>query len=352
MTVPAMLRIRRVTATPLVVSLGAHILDVLGRPVTSIPPGQGSALVDEIRLTAAGTAAGTSVDLAKLGARVVAMGAIGADDIGKMLALLLDRHGVDTSRLARKPGLQTSATMLPIRPNGDRPALHAVGANAALQLSDVDLATVAAADVLHVGGPDVLGDFLGPPLAQVLATARAHGAMVTMDLLRPGDPTVLQRLRPLLPAVDCFLPNEDQLLAITGEGDLDTAIALTLAAGVRVVAVTRGAAGSRIVTSKRDLAIPALPLPVVDTTGCGDAYTAGLIIGLCRGWDLSVAAWLGTAAASLVAQGLGSDAVLESFEHAVSYLAETGTGLGAPVIPLDPGSGPPLSADPRSPRWH
>src|SRR5450755_1366792 len=53
-----------------VVVLGAHILDVLGRPVESIPPGQGSARLREIRATAAGTAAGAGVDLAKLGAQV------------------------------------------------------------------------------------------------------------------------------------------------------------------------------------------------------------------------------------------------------------------------------------------
>jgi hypothetical protein len=51
-----------------VVVLGAHILDVLGRPVGAIPPGQGSVRLSEIRATAAGTAAGTGVDLAKLGA--------------------------------------------------------------------------------------------------------------------------------------------------------------------------------------------------------------------------------------------------------------------------------------------
>jgi hypothetical protein len=46
--------------------LGAHILDVLGRPVEAIPPGQGSVRLQEIRATAAGTAAGTGVDLARL----------------------------------------------------------------------------------------------------------------------------------------------------------------------------------------------------------------------------------------------------------------------------------------------
>src|ERR1700691_4561986 len=59
--------------------LGAHILDVLGRPVEAIPPGQGSARLTKIRATAAGPPAGTAVDLAKVRARVFAIGAIGDD---------------------------------------------------------------------------------------------------------------------------------------------------------------------------------------------------------------------------------------------------------------------------------
>ena len=310
------------TESPLVVSLGAHIIDVLGRPVTALPPGQGSVVLEQIRLTAAGTAAGTSVDLAKLGAQVIAMGAIGADELGDLLVSLLDRRGVATSLLARKAGVQTSATMLPIRPNGERPALHVPGASPHLELADVDLAAIGAADVLHVGGPDALGGFLGEPLARVLATAREHGTVVTMDVLRPGDPATFARLRPLLPYVGYFLPNAEQLLALTAAADLDTAIKAVLAAGAGAVAVTLGAGGSRLADGVTDVTIPALPVPVVDTTGCGDAFSAGFIIGICRGWDTTEAAWLGTAAAGLVAQGLGSDAVLTDFGQATAFLHE------------------------------
>lgn len=308
------------TASPQVVCLGAHILDILGRPVTAIPPGQGSVLLEEIRLTAAGTAAGTAVDLAKLGARVTSMGAIGDDDIAPLLVSLLDRHGVDTSRLARIPGVPTSATMLPIRPNGERPALHVPGATPYLRPGDVDVSLVAAADVLHVGGPDVLGRFAGAPLAAVLAAAQAGGTLVTMDLLRPGAPEVLDRLAPLLPLVNYFLPNSDQLLAITGATDLDGGIKTVLEAGAGAVAVTMGADGSRIVAGATDARIPALPVPVVDTTGCGDAYSAGFIVGLCRGWDPLAAGWLGAATAALCAQGLGSDAVLTGLGQALELI--------------------------------
>ena len=76
-------------------------------------------------MTVAGTAAGASVDMAKLGLEVIAMGAIGNDEIGEFLLGVMQRYGIDTEN-KRKAETQTSSTMLPIRPNGERPALHVV----------------------------------------------------------------------------------------------------------------------------------------------------------------------------------------------------------------------------------
>ncbi len=149
------------TALDPVTVLGAHILDVLGRPVKAIPPGQGSARLQEIRATAAGTAAGAGVDLAKLGARVLAIGALGDDLLGDMVAAAMARHGVDTSGLTRKTGAQTSATILPIRGNGERPALHVPGATPLLELADVDLGQVRRSRALLIGAPDALGAIVG-----------------------------------------------------------------------------------------------------------------------------------------------------------------------------------------------
>ena len=104
------------------IAMGVHVLDVLVRPVEKIPEGQGGELVEQIRITAAGSAGGTALVLAKLGAEVRSAGAIGVDAAGDMLLSLLERDGVDTSLLVRRSDSQTSATVLPIRPNGDRPA--------------------------------------------------------------------------------------------------------------------------------------------------------------------------------------------------------------------------------------
>ena len=305
---------------PMVVSLGVHIVDVLGRPVTHIPPGQGRQLLDEIRITAAGTAAGTSVDLAKLGARVVAMGAVGDDLLADFLTSVLTRHGVTTDLLARKPGVQTSATMLPIRPNGERPALHTPGATASLALADIDLDTIAGAAVLHVGGPDVLGAFAGEPLRSVLQHARANGVTTTMDVLTPGDPSTWARLQPLFPYVDYFLPNEEQLGRLTETDDLTLGAARVLACGPTAVLASRGEHGCALVTPDGRLDYPAFPAKVVDTTGCGDACSAGFIVGLLRGWSLQDAALLAMAAASLVVSGLGSDAGIVNLEGTLDVI--------------------------------
>jgi len=303
-----------------VVSLGVHIVDVLGRPVSHIPPGQGRQLLDEIRITAAGTAAGTSVDLAKLGAEVIAMGAVGDDLLADFLTSVLGRHGIDTRLLARKPDVQTSATILPIRANGERPALHTPGATPRLTEADIDLTAIETADVLHVGGPDVLGRFGGEPLRRVLEFARSKGVTTTMDVLSPGDATAWARLRPLLAHVQYFLPNEDQLAALTGTTDLTEAARQVLALGPEAVLASRGAQGSALVTSGERFDLPAFPAAVVDTTGCGDACSAGFITGLLHGWSIEDAAWLAMAAASLVIAGLGSDAGIVDFDATFEVL--------------------------------
>ncbi|GLY70376.1 carbohydrate kinase family protein [Amycolatopsis taiwanensis] len=295
--------------SPKVVCVGAHIVDVLGRPVVAIPPGQGRETLEEIRVTAAGTAGGTAVDLAKLGAEVASVGPIGDDTAGRLLRTLLSEHGVDASRLAVKPGLATPATILPIRPNGERPSLHAPGAMETLTADDIDWDLVAEADVLHIGGPDALGGFTEAVLPDLLRFARRHGTVTTMDLLRTAvRPELIELLRPSWEHIQYLLPNDDQIRAISGLQDLHQAALKVRATGVGTVVVTKGGDGSLIVGEGVTEDIPAFRIPVVDTTGCGDGYSAGFITGLCHGWDLLSAARLGTAAAALVAQGLGSDA--------------------------------------------
>ena len=307
----------------LVTVMGACILDVLGRPVETIPPGQGSVRLAEIRATAAGTAAGPAVDLAKLGASVRVIGALGDDLIGDIVAAAMARHGVDTAGLVRKKEAQTSATILPIRPNGERPALHVPGATRLFSRTDIDLEHITGSRALLIGAPDALAGLTGQALADVAKAANSQGALVAVDVLHPGRPQDLERLAPLLGQADWFLPNADQLLALTGRASLAGAMDDIVALGTRGVAVTLGADGCLVATRQDPaaMALPALKVDVVDTTGCGDGFTAGMLAGLLLGADPVDAAWLGVACGSLVATGLGSDAGIESLGQVLDFLS-------------------------------
>jgi sugar/nucleoside kinase (ribokinase family) len=286
-----------------VICMGVHVLDVLVRSVESIPEG-GGALVEEIRLTAAGSAGGTALVLAKLGAQVRSAGATGTDAAGDLLRSLLEHDGVDTSLLLRREDAPTSASVLAISPAGERPAWHVVGANGAYGPDDVDWDAVANATHVHLGGPEFMG---GEAAAKVLAHAREHGATTSADVLAPGDPGLLDWIAPALEHVDYLFPNEEQVLGFTGADDVPAGCRALLERGARCVVATLGAEGVLIVDADGEEAVPAFDVDVVDTTGCGDALAAGMIYGLGLGRDRRAAAVLGCATAALVAQGLGTD---------------------------------------------
>ena len=247
---------------PTVATVGVHIVDILARPVSYIPEGQDTALVDQIRLTAAGTAAGTAVDLVKLGNEVVSMGAIGDDELGDFLVAVMTKHGVDVSRLTRKAGEQTAASILPIRPDGGRPSFHVPGANLGVTLSDLDVARLSEVRAVHLGGMDVTFGLGDPAFFALLDSLRAAGVIVTMDLLSEM-PDLLGMARAFLPHVDYVLPNDSQALLMAA--GLTTAAPVGEASGAD--SPTGNAAGGSLAEG------PAAESPVAGPTRSSAAGT-------------------------------------------------------------------------------
>jgi sugar/nucleoside kinase (ribokinase family) len=119
---------------------------------------------------------------------------------------------------------------------------------------------------------------------------------------------VFEWIAAALPHVDYLLPNDQQVLDWTGTTDLGAGCAALVERGVGCVAATAGAEGALVVTAEETIAVPAFAITPVDTTGCGDAFSAGFLRGRAIGLDLRGAAELGCATAAQVAGGLGSDA--------------------------------------------
>jgi sugar/nucleoside kinase (ribokinase family) len=149
----------------------------------------------------------------------------------------------------------------------------------------------------------------GENAARILSFAREHGVVTSADILAPGDQAamILDWIAPAFEHLDYLLPNDEQVLGLTGADDLAEGCRALLERGVGCVAATRGPDGAVVVTADGVEEVPAFEIEVVDTTGCGDSFSAGFLRGLSLGHDHREAAVLGCAAASLVAQGLGTD---------------------------------------------
>ncbi len=287
--------------------VGLYILDVLGRPVTAIPPGGGVEFIEEIRLTVAGTAGGTVIDLAKLGLNCLAVGAVGDDEKADFVVMELEKHGIDCSTMQRLKGVQTSATILNVRPNGERPALHARGASDHFDIDAATLPQVLDCRFLHLGGTGLLAKLDGEPSRKLLEASQAAGCVTTWDLVG-ASPDTMKFVEPLLPHIDYFIPSIEEAEILSGVKGAEENINYFQSRGVGCCVLTMGGDGSMVAKGAERIHVPAYSIEVVDTTGCGDAYTAGFIAGLADDRPLAECAHLGTAAASLVASGLGSDA--------------------------------------------
>jgi sugar/nucleoside kinase (ribokinase family) len=292
--------------------IGLYCIDILGRPVRGIPDGGNADFIDEIRLTVAGTAGGTIIDCAKLGMHALAVGAVGVDEKGLFVLSTLEGFGIDTSGMQRHPGVHTAASILAVRPNGERPCLHVRGASDVLTVTEADYPKVLDASFVHMGGNGLLGKMDGEPTRALLAAAKAAGRTTTFDLIFATAP-LMAKIAPAMQYVDYFAPSIEEATALCGRESPEDAAKYFHDLGVHTCVLTMGGEGCFVSTPDTTFRLPAHDIKVVDTTGCGDAFTGGLIAALHRGWDIEQAARFGGTCGALVAGGLGSDAGIVDF---------------------------------------
>ena len=300
--------------------IGLYILDVLGRPVTRIPDRGNVDFIEEIRLTVAGTAGGTVVDTAKLGLKSLAVGAVGDDEKADWVLMTMQKHGIDTSAMQRLKGIPTSATILNVRPNGDRPALHVRGASDHFDVAPAMYDQVFDAPIIHLGGTGLLKALDGPASVTLLKEAKRRGRIVTFDLIGANADTIAI-VEPLLPYIDYFMPSIEEAKDMSRLDTPDDCASYYLDKGATCCVFTLGGDGAYYAHQDGTrLKSPAYDVNVVDTTGCGDAFDAGFITSLHHKMDTETALRFAQASAGLVATGLGSDAGIISFADTLNTM--------------------------------
>ncbi|GIX13457.1 MAG: kinase [Paracoccaceae bacterium] len=304
-------------------SMGFYTFDALCRPVTDLPPGGGTYFVEDFALAVSGAAGSAAIVAAKHGLKVQAVGGVGNDLMGDWVLRRLGDFGIDTQNMQRVAGMTTSSSIVTTRPDGARPALHKRGATAGFFVDDAAIERVTDTRILHVGGVGLMDRMDQGRTAEVMAAAKARGAVTTLDVFAATRDD-FAKVRPLLPHTDYFMPSEEEAMALSGLQDLDAIADFLLDQGAGAVILTLGERGAMYRDrSGRSFHIPAYRVEVVCTCGCGDCFNAGFATGLHLGLPVEDCVRMGQAASAQNATGLGSQAGVTSLRDTLNFMDST-----------------------------
>lgn len=298
---------------------GLATVDIVARPVPLDRPIDQCGLIEaeRIELTTGGLVSNSGVALARLGARTAALAVVGDDSTGDLVRRTYQGEGIDTSGLVAAPGGATSATIVLVNRAGERSFIFDPGAAGLLDeaLLRRHQELLGRSQFLLFGYYALLPQW-DEQLAEMLALARRAGCRTALDAAgNGGDFTPLDRA---LPHLDLYVPSHHEATRQTGEHEPRAILETYRRAGAAgIVGVKLGADGALLSPAPGeylDVRPVRPPGPIVDTTGAGDAFYAGLIAGLARGMSLADAARLGAAAGACCVTGLGASAGLRDFD--------------------------------------
>ena len=299
---------------------GSCVVDLVCKPVAlDLPIGAGVLHhTDPVVLTAGGITSNAGAAMSRLGARVGVLSYVGRDAWADVVRSIFQKEGVDDQLLLTHPQGATSTTMVAVDPSGERSFLHCVGAPRQLDAKTV----LAHLDVIGRSRFFLLGYYSFMPnleadLPELFKAIAATGCKTAMDAA--GEGGGMQPLDRTLPHLDVYVPSHGEAKHQTGHDDPEKIIAAYRDCGAPgILGVKLGAEGVMLSPSADEyLKVPAVTPPgdVVDTTGAGDNFYGGLIVGLNRGMELEAAGRLGTATAAYSVTAMGGIEGGRNFEQ-------------------------------------
>lgn len=258
-----------------VIVVGELNIDLILNQLSSFPKVGTEILANQMTLTLGSSSAIFASNLSSLGAKVAFIAKIGTDIFGDLTLQCLQRNGVDTNMVIQSGALTTGATVI-LNVDEDRAMITHPGAMENLTIDDIQLANLSHARHLHFSSY-----FLQPGLQKNVITLfqEAKKAGLTTSFDTQWDPHEKWELDldNILPFVDVFLPNEKELLLLTGKENLEEAFD-HIKKSVNTLAVKLGNIGSISVNKGKVLFKPAFfNGEVVDAIGAGDSFNAGFI---------------------------------------------------------------------------
>ncbi|MEE2996033.1 MAG: adenosine kinase [Pseudomonadota bacterium] len=258
--------------------------------------------------TSGGSAANTLAGIASLGGYGAYIGKVRNDQLGEVFCRDIKAAGIDFSMRAATAGPSTARCLIFVTPDADRTMQTYLGASILLGPEDIEPETIKGAQITYLEGYLFDREEAQDAFLKAAELAHAAGRRVALTL---SDPFCVDRHRASFKHlveghVDIVFANHDEIMSLYETDSFDTAVG-SLIGRVDIAAITRGAEGSVIVTPDEAIEVPVEPVDrVLDTTGAGDLYAAGVLYGLTHGYELATAGRLGSICAAEVISHYGA----------------------------------------------
>lgn len=268
-----------------IAAIGELNVDIILNGIESEPEIGKEKFAREMTVTLGSSTAIFAANAAALGSRVCFVGMVGRDSFGSLVRNSLEAKGVDTSCLIE--GETPTGATICMNYGEDRANLTYQGAMDVMGFDDLDKSVFDRCSHIHLSSLFMQSALLRD-IDKILDLASEKGVTVSLDT--QWDPMETWKLdyKAVLPKINVFLPNSKELQALTGKGDLESAIAEVLPWLGGAMVVKCGSKGSLLVRKDgtRNLLPAFLNKEVVDAIGAGDSFNSGFISAFVKGLSL------------------------------------------------------------------
>jgi sugar/nucleoside kinase (ribokinase family) len=257
-----------------------------------------------------GSAMNVIKSLSSLGVKCACLGKIGTDDTASGFSQKL--HELHIHSLLQKTDLPTGKALCYVTPDGQKTMRTCLGASSCLSDLKLNPADFEGIRLFHMEGYQIVEKDL---MKQAFDLAAKEGALISMDL---GNFKLVEKHRDdffsfIKEYVDIVFANEEEAKALTGMEPMFACRYLGSLCDTAIV--TMGDKGGWVKKGKEQYYFPALPIEVKDTTGAGDYFASGFLLGVLQGKTVDLCAWLGSYMASQVVREIGTDIPLKTWRE-------------------------------------
>lgn len=300
--------------------LGILVADLIANTIKKIPERGKLELADNISLHTGGCATNTSIALSKLGYDPYLIGKVGADYLGDFIINNLEKYGIDTADISQES--HTSVTMVFVDKSGERSFIHSTGANSKLRNSDINWNKIKRYDIIHVAGTFLMPGFDGEETALFLKKAKSLGLITTLDTAWDSNDRWLELLEDSLPYIDYFLPSYEEAVELSNFDDEEKIAEFFLAQGVKNIGIKLGDRGCYLANKDQKIRVPSMSVDVKDTTGAGDAWSAGFLAGIAEDWALEKTCRFANAVGASAVEEIGASTGIKTKKEILRMIEE------------------------------